>query len=198
MKRFFRRVSGMILLSLLFSQLFTFCAHTILINDFFGIEMNPKDQSFFEIKKYSVKNGVGYTSSPDMNPAVYCWAEIQGKTIQFKVVNQSDKPIRTSWIKDRSYIVLKNGKQFVLKNLDRDAYSEAGTIKPGETKNYVLNIPNKFWESFGLYRSSKRPVEEFWIGEDQISIAKKDIARIVFTLGGKTTIILKEVPNSSK
>jgi len=188
----------LIILSLLLSQFVTFCAHTVLINDFFGIEMNPKDQSAFEIKKYSVKDGASYTSSPDMNPAVYCWAEIQGKTIQFKVVNRSDKPIRTSWISDRSYIILKNGEKYILENLNRDAYSETGTIKPGDTKNFVLKIPNKFWESFGLYRSSKKPVEDFWIGESQINIAKKDIDRIVFTLGGKTTLILKAVPKASK
>lgn len=171
----------------------------MLINDFFGIQMSPKERAAFKIVSYNKENGVSYASTVNMNPEIYAWAELAGKEIQFKVVNGSSTPVSSNYLEDQFSITLNGGQTIVINKGRSIDYPVKDYIKPKSEANFTFVIPEKFWETIGMTHpqsTNESYTKEFWAGLNTINTQKENIDHLNILLGGKITIVLKLVPHS--
>ncbi len=172
------------------------------MNDFFGIEMNPKVAKYFKIASYSEEEGVRYASTFEMNPLVFAYAEIKPDFLMIKVVNSSQKTIPTNYNEDVFEVVTKDSSKYVLLKGKRDDFPDKETINPGETIQFKVFFPNDFVKTEGMtgvpFRNSSGKFE-IWKGEGNLlNFAKDKIREIVVSLGKNTTIVLKPIPQKKK
>ena len=167
------------------------------INDYFGIAMPADEQRYFQIVSYSEKDGISYRNSADMNPNIYAWAEVLGKDIQIKIVNNSEERITSSYVADQFSISTRDGKEYILYKGRNTDYPVHGFITSHTSKEYFLRIPSKFWETIGMENPdshSAEYLEDFWTGMNTNQTKGKVIKTITINLGGQITIVLKPVP----
>ncbi len=167
------------------------------MNDFFGIEMPPESADRFRIVSYSDINGTSYTSDFTMNPRVYAYAQLKVEEIWIKVVNNDKKPLLSTYTSDEFYLQMKDGTVYVLLKGEREEYPEPDYIPPGGERQFRLYLPKNFWETLGMTRPFKNYTYEMWHGANNLSFFKEEIKEIKVVLGGKTTIILKPIPQNT-
>ncbi len=170
------------------------------INDYFGIRMAEEDEPNFKIVSYSGEDGIKYHSSIMMNPNLFAWAEISGKKIRVKIVNNLEQEIPSSWVGDEFAVQTDDGKEFMLNKGRNTEYPSNGVILPKTEMEYFLELPAKFWETIGARNQQSHTadyLEDFWTGLDTNTISRKKIKMITITLGTKYQIILKRVPEKA-
>ncbi|NOX17380.1 MAG: hypothetical protein GXO87_03750 [Chlorobi bacterium] len=182
---------------LLLLVLFAGCATTKPVNDFFGIEMFPKDMDNFKIKAYTVESGISYASSPFMNPNLFAWAEVETRFLRLKLVNNTSNPIPLVYDMDSYTLFLKNGKHVEMQKGNRYTYNRFNPLGPGSSVEFLLEFPEDYWSRIG--KNDPQPdnpnyLEDFWKGENSLNFAKEQIEHIEVNLGGMTYILLKRVP----
>ena len=182
--------------ALLFVSLLLFisaCVPSGVVNDFFGIQMNPSEQDQFKIVSYSEAKGANFFSTPDMNPRVVAWANFLDGTVQLKVVNNSALPISYQWEKDLFTVTLTDGREVALEKGIRAEYPNYSPIKPGKSQSFFLKFPKFFWNTVSQ-NSGADVVTDFWRGNNSTYLLKDDIRKIYVNLNGETELILKPVP----
>ena len=180
---------------LTFTLLFS-CSQTV-VNDFFGIEMNPEHEKDFKIFSYSVTDGVKYSSNPQMNPLVYAYAELQVNSVLIKIVNMDTIPIQLNYYIDEYILHSTKNEIYKLLKGDREKYSDKINIGFNESRELALELPSIFWETIGMKNPQSHLedyTEEFWTGENRTNFAKDEIKYIEVVLGKNTVIILKLIP----
>jgi len=171
------------------------------LNDFFGIQMPLEEQKYFKIISYNEAQGIRYQSSPDMNPNIFAWAEIEGRTIQIKINNNSRQALRSDYLNDRFTLTTADGQKFILDKGRQAAYPVNKFIEPRRQATYRFALPAHFWDTVGMRNQQSQTaeyLEEFWTGMDTDHISRKLIKQIAVTLGGVRHIIMKPVPISKK
>ncbi len=166
------------------------------MDDFFGIEMPPESASRFKIVSFD-ENGVSYTSDFTMNNKIYAYAELKMNEILIKVVNNSNDTLFSNYNTDFFYLKLKNGNVYGLLKGERDKFPQKEHIYPGEEIQFRLILPNDLRE----YMDSGMPLKriyayQMWEGADVLSFYKNEITELKVILGGKTNIILKQIPKA--
>ncbi len=169
------------------------CARSGLVNDFFGIQMNPADQDYFKIVSYSEDKGANFVSTPDMNPHLIAWANFQEGTVQINVINHTTEPVPTCWEKDYFTATLTDGREIVLEKGLRANYPQIKAIRPQSRQTYVLTFPKIFWTTF-RQRSDSGIIHDFWRGNKSTYLHKNEIEKIYIHLSNNTEFILKPVP----
>ena len=190
-------ISSLIMLTVLSSC--TSSQSRLAINDYFGIRMAEEDGPNFEIVSYSAEDGVKYHSSIMMNPNLFAWAEISGKKVHIKVVNNLEQEIPSSWVGDEFTVETEDGKIFRLDKGQNTNYPASGVIMPNTEMEFFLKFPAKFWDTIGARNQRSHEdsyLEEFWTGMDTNTnaLSRKKIKMISITLGSRYHIILKRVP----
>ncbi len=186
-----RPTQALLLLSLMI--FISSCAHSGLMNDFFGIQMNPADQDYFKIVSYSEAKGANFVSTPDMNPRVIAWANFQEGTVRINVINHTSEPIPTRWEDDYFTVTLTDGREIVLDKGLRANYPPFSEIGPQSRQTYVLTFPKVYWNTFGQ-GSGSGYILDFWRGNKSTYLHKNEIEKIYIYLNGGTELILKPVP----
>lgn len=172
------------------------CATTQPINDFFGIKMDEMEQDYFVIKSYSVQKGVSYQSTPNMNPLIYAWAEIEANKIRIKVVNDSNEPFFINYNYDRFTLVNNKNEKFILDKGQAFDYPKQNRIAPNKSIEFVLNLPSDFWSTVGMTDQQSMTAnynDDFWAGTNKILVLKENFKHISVSLGEELTIFLKPV-----
>jgi len=172
------------------------CATTQPINDFFGIKMDEAEYEYFVIKSYSVQKGVNYQSTPNMNPLIYAWAEIEANKIRIKVVNDSNNPIFINYNYDKFTLVNTKNEEFILDKGQVFDYPKQNSVAPNNSIEFVLNLPSDFWSTVGMKDQQSVTAiynDEFWTGTNKVAIFKENLKHIAVSLGGELIIFLKPV-----
>jgi len=193
----------LVILSMIMLTVFSSCTTgppRLAINDYFGIRMAEADAPNFKIVSYTAEDGIKYHSSIMMNPNLFAWAEISGKQIHVKIVNNLEQEIPSSFVGDQFTVFTDDGKKFHLNKGRNTDYPTNGIIAPGNEAEYFLQIPAKFWETIGArgqrtYEESY--LEDFWTGMDTNTLSRKKIEMMTITLGTKYQIVLKRVPGGA-
>ncbi len=193
------RIKSILILASLLG--FTACSTTPM-NDFFGIEMNPAVANRFKIVSYSDENGAQYASTFEMNPLVFAYAEIKPDYLLLKIINRSQKSIRTNYNEDLFEVMTVDSVKYVLLKGKRDDFPDITVINPGETVQYKLFFPNDFTKTEGMngapFHNSFGKFE-VWKGEGNLlNFAKDRISEIIVSLGKSTTLVLKPIPQPVK
>lgn len=176
--------------------LFTFSCAPRVLNDFFGIEMDPAHARDFKIVSYSDEGGARYRSDLSMNPLIYAYAGLGPNSITLKVVNTDTTPVKTSYNLDRFILVTKTGEEYHLLKGNPENYPDIGEIAPGQSVEYHLELPSNFWATIGMTKpdaESANYTKEFWKGENNLRFVKENIRYIEVVLGGETTFVLKPI-----
>ena len=179
---------------LLFSQAI-FCGRLAPLNDFFGVKMPVNEADKFKIISYSEEDGATYQGSLKMDTDIYGYAEVRGKMLQLKIINESEETIISNFITDQTVVFTKDNKKYLLNKGEPTSYPNQ-SIKPNSSKEIMLEFPYDFWKTVGMtdpnsYDADYR--DEFWTGLNQIDLVKNNIEKIKVLLGGKITIILKPI-----
>ncbi len=169
------------------------CVRSGLVNDFFGIQMNPAEQDYFKIVSYSEAKGANFVNTPDMNPRVLAWANFLEGTVQVRIVNQDVSPIPFDWGKDVFTVTLTDGREVVLEKGFRADYPEFSEIGAGQSQSFYLKFPKFFWNTVSQDKGAGI-ITDFWRGNQSTYLMKDDIKKIYVNLNGKTEFILKPVP----
>ena len=154
--------------------LFSSC-NPIVLDDFFGIQMDPEYIDRFEIVSYSTQEGAKYKSNAFMNPAVYAYAEIATNTIHIKIINLDSKPLKSNFNLDEFYLHTENEK-IALSKGDRENYPDKQDIKINESIQFNLELPTNFAEFTSLKDPQSHTANytiAFWKGENLLNIIKE-------------------------
>ncbi len=180
---------------LIISALMVTCSPKV-INDFFGIAMNPKYVDEFQIISYSVE-GVNYRSNDQMNPLVYAYAELQINSVLIKIVNMDTLPIHLDYNYDEYILHTITDEKYQLLKGDNKIYTSIGDIGYKESVELTLEMPSDFFQTIGI----KNPqslladyTEEYWEGENRLNFAREEINDIEVILGKSVVLILKPIP----
>ena len=180
---------------LIISALMVTCSPKV-INDFFGIAMNPKYVDEFQIISYSVE-GVNYRSNDQMNPLVYAYAELQINSVLIKIVNMDTLPIHLDYNYDEYILHTITDEKYQLLKGDHKIYASIGDIGYKESVELTLEMPSDFFQTIGI----KNPqslladyTEEYWKGENRLNFAREEINYIEVILGKSVVLILKPIP----
>ncbi len=180
---------------LIISALMVTCSPKV-INDFFGIAMNPKYVDEFQIISYSVE-GVNYRSNDQMNPLVYAYAELQINSVLIKIVNMDTLPIHLDYNYDEYILHTITDEKYQLLKGDNKIYTSIGDIGYKESVELTLEMPSDFFQTIGI----KNPqslladyTEEYWKGENRLNFAREEINDIEVILGKSVVLILKPIP----
>ncbi len=179
---------------LLFSLSF-FCSRLAPVNDFFGVKMPVNEADKFKIISYSEEDGATYQGSLKMDTDIYGYAEVRGKMLQLKIINESEETITSNFITDQTIVFTKDNKKYLLNKGEPTSYPNQ-SIKPNSSKEIMLQFPNDFWKTVGMTDANSYDADyrdEFWTGLNQIDLVKNNIEKIKVLLGGKITIILKPI-----
>ncbi len=170
----------------------------VVMDDFFGIQMNPEERNDFHIIDYSPRQGARYQSNVHMNPLVYAYAEIYLDKIHIKVVNLSKTPILYDYDLDEFYLFKKDKhEKFILIKEDREKYPDKGIIRPEQEQEFTVLLPMNFWETIGMRNPQSHNASyttKFWKGENTLEFQKNEIDYLQVVLNGDTSIILKPIP----
>ena len=167
------------------------------MNDFFGIKMDLTDVNRFKIQSYSKEYGATYNGTANMKPQIYAYAELIGNQIIIKIVNDSDKPLVSSYGTDQFILHTKENKEFLLKKGKITSYPGDGRINPSSSNEYLLELPSDYWRTVGMTEPNAGDAEyhgKFWTGLNQIKLLKEDIKFVEVKLGEETIIVLKPLP----
>ena len=180
---------------LIISALMVTCSPKV-INDFFGIAMNPEYVDEFQIISYSVE-GVNYRSNDQMNPLVYAYAELQINSVLIKIVNMDTLPIHLDYNYDEYILHTITDEKYQLLKGDNKIYTSIGDIGYKESVELTLEMPSDFFQTIGI----KNPqslladyTEEYWEGENRLNFAREEINDIEVILGKSVVLILKPIP----
>ena len=180
---------------LIISALMVTCSPKV-INDFFGIAMNPEYVDEFQIISYSVE-GVNYRSNDQMNPLVYAYAELQINSVLIKIVNMDTLPIHLDYNYDEYILHTITDEKYQLLKGDNKIYTSIGDIGYKESVELTLEMPSDFFQTIGI----KNPqslladyTEEYWKGENRLNFAREEINYIEVILGKSVVLILKPIP----
>ena len=180
---------------LIISALMVTCSPKV-INDFFGIAMNPEYVDEFQIISYSVE-GVNYRSNDQMNPQVYAYAELQINSVLFKIVNMDTPPIHLDYNYDEYILHTIRDEKYQLLKGNYKLYASIGDIGYKESVELTLDMPSDFFQTIGI----KNPqslladyTEEYWEGENRLNFAREEINHIEVILGKSVVLILKPIP----
>ena len=180
---------------LIISALMVTCSPKV-INDFFGIAMNPEYVDEFQIISYSVE-GVNYRSNDQMNPLVYAYAELQINSVLIKIVNMDTLPIHLDYNYDEYILHTITDEKYQLLKGDNKIYTSIGDIGYKESVELTLEMPSDFFQTIGI----KNPqslladyTEEYWEGENRLNFAREEINYIEVILGKSVVLILKPIP----
>jgi len=166
------------------------------MDDFFGIQMDPKYIDNFEIISYTIQEGAKYKSNALMNPLVYAYAEVGPNTVHIKIVNSDSSPLKVNFNIDEFYLYLEKDK-FVLSKGDRDNYPDKVEINKNESVEFILELPSNFLSTTGMKNPQSHSADytfEIWKGQNTLNIIKEKIKFIEVNLGTDITIILKPIP----
>jgi len=166
------------------------------IDDFFGIQMQPDQVKNFKIVSYSPQDGAKYSSNMYMNPSVFAYAEFATNSIHIKVGNFNSTPIKINYNLDEFYLYTEDEK-LALSRGDRERYSEKKEIKPNEFIEFDLELPTNFLDSIGMRSPQSHSANytiEFWKGQNSVNMVKEKIKYIEVNLGTDISIILKPIP----
>lgn len=171
----------------------------IVLDDFFGIQMDPEYVDSFEIVSYSKNGGAKYKSNLYMNPSVYAYAEFGPNSISIKIVNYDTNPLNVNYNFDEFFMYTENEK-FVLSKGDRENYPKPKEIKTGESAQFNLELPTNFIEKAGMKDPQSHTANytiAFWKGENTLNIRKEKVKYIEVLLGTDIVIMLKPIPNKT-
>jgi hypothetical protein len=176
------------------------CASSNTLNDFFGIQMDKNEANKFKIVSYSDRDGANYYSNANMNPNIFAYAEIDVKMIRLKVVNMSSNEVTYNYNLDQFKLYTREGEEFILLKEDRIKYPGKGFITQNNSVQFNLELPSDFTSRVGLDKQNKADAiytYDIWKGDGSLRFVKENIDRIEVELGGKFTIILKVIPETS-
>lgn len=192
MKRFIKPLLLVVLVFLMVK-----CSSTTAINDFFGIQMPLNELQYFKIVAYTESSGISYQSTPNMNPNILAWAGLEGGILRIKLVNNSDEPILLNYNSDQFIIVTKSNMEFICLNGDIISYNNLSPIKPLDSVELLLELPQDYWTTVGMknYQSTNSNyTQDIWKGQNTLVYDITDIKYIRINLGFTTNILLKLVP----
>ncbi|MBI9071508.1 MAG: hypothetical protein JEY94_07905 [Melioribacteraceae bacterium] len=173
----------------------------VVINDYFGIMMDPEYAEGFEIVSYNDLDGAVYKSNMYMNPLVYAYAELDKGVVIIKVLNMDETPIPINSNTDQFVVYNNDGEKFML-TIDREKYSVKESIGKNESVTFTLELPLKFFESIGTgdysgFKEINKPDRRFFDyteKQNDLDEVKKYIKYFEVTLDLKNVIILKVIP----
>lgn len=178
---------------------FTSCGSTNLINDFFGIQMNPLQEKYFKIISYNEFDGVKYQSTAKMEPSVNAWAELSVDEVRIKIVNTTPRSIPLNYNLDQ-YIIITDEKEYVLEKGDRFSYFAKKEIEPNSNIELRLKLPNDYVldaQERIRYNDAtdltKHMLQEYSKMGKNLNVQKDNIKYIIIKLSDRT-IVLKKVP----
>ena len=175
------------------------CASRSLINDYFGIQMDPAEADNFRIDSYSPEKGVRYANTLNMNPLVNAWAEVLVNVIKIKVSNNSDRPIGHDYRLDHFFITDAKGRELGLDKGRLEDYPSKKQIEPGESVEFLLGLPTDYWTLQGMREAPtgvNNYTNKFWKGENSLAIDQANIKSLKVQFSDSTTIILKQIPTA--
>ncbi len=194
----FRNSSTKIILVLLtFTQiLFLVSCNPQVLDDFFGIQMDPQYSDSFEIVSYSAQEGAKYKSNMFMNPLVYAFAEFKPNSIHIKIVNIDSSPLKVNYNLDKFFLYTDDDKLTLTKG-DRERYSVKKEIRTNDSFELDLELPTNFSDTIGMTSPQSHNSNytiDFWKGENTLNIVKEKVKYIEVNLGSDIVIILKPTP----
>lgn len=174
------------------------CAPLNPINDFFGIQMNPTDEEYFQIVSYSDTEGIAYKNSITMNNKINAWAEFEPNQIVIKIVNNSDKVIPLSYTTDQ-FILIAGDREFYLGKGERAEYFKKGNLSPNSTVIFNLDYPNDYsslstqYSGYSDQRKVAREIIRNYSKTDgRIVVPKEEVDYLIVKLG-RVSIVLKKI-----
>jgi len=171
------------------------CGSLKSVNDFFGIQMNSKEEKDFQIYSYSEVEGIKYQSNERMDPDINAWAEIGVEDIIFKIVNTSGRSIDLNYFSDQ-FIIITDVNHYIIDKGPRINYFYGSNITPGSSAEISFKIPSEFSQDFAkregalLEKDIMGDLSKNW---SQNTILKENIKFIVIKLSD-VEIVLKRVP----
>ncbi len=181
----------------LFHIILPSCSSSSAINDFFGIEMPPREVDYFKIVGYTESSGVSYQSTKNMNPDLYAWAGLEIKSIRIKITNNSNEPIELNYNEDQYLLVEKEGNEFILDKGSMLEYDNNNPIAPKTSIELIFELPKDYVNS--LYINRNADFVNDMAREQNTAFYDKDrIDRLQIKLGYTTTIVLKPVNEYTK
>ena len=191
--------SSILLILLLFLQIS--CGPLNPVNDFFGIQMNPDEETNFIIVNYSDIDGATYRNSISMNPKINAWAEFSVSDITVKVVNNSSESIPLSYTSDQ-FILVTNEQEYYLSKGGRSEYFKKGMISPNSDEIFIFEYPNtkdniaKSGANYSDQRLvTKDVLRNYSKNEGHQNVFKENIKYFIIKLG-EVSIVLKKVPEN--
>ncbi|MCW8848866.1 MAG: hypothetical protein OQJ81_02720 [Melioribacteraceae bacterium] len=182
-------------LIIIFVFLLISCGPLNPVNDFFGIQMNPDEETNFEIVSYSDSDGISYKNSISMNPKINAWAEITAQEIILKIVNNSEKEIPLSYTTDQFILITEDGEYYLGKGGRADYFSRGG-IAPKTSQMFNLDLPLEYGNiaRSGSGKVSARSVIRNYSKEEGHLSLQKDSVKYFIVKFGKVSIVLKRIP----
>jgi hypothetical protein len=180
---------------ILFVFLIISCGPLNPVNDFFGIQMNPDEETNFQIVSYSDVDGISYKNSMTMNPQINAWAEISAKEIVLKIVNNSENEIPLNYTADQFILITGDGEYYLGKGGRADYFSK-GAIAPKSSQMFDLDLPLEYdniSRSGSGSVNARSVIRNYSKEEGNISLQKDDIKYFIVKFG-KVSIVLKRVP----
>lgn len=126
------------------------------MDDFFGIQMDPKYADSFEIVSYTPKTGVQYKSNTFMNPLVYAYAESDIKEIRIKIVNLDSSPLKINYNLDKFYLCTEKEKYELIKG-EKENYAKTLVVKTNESIEFNLELPSDLLDIISLINPQSQP-----------------------------------------
>lgn len=185
----------MIILSCSICLLFEACGPLNPVNDFFGIQMNPDEETNFQIVSYSDVDGISYKNSVSMNPKINAWAEISTKEIVLKIINNSDEEIPLNYTADQFILITKDSEYYLGKG-DRHNYFAIGRIAPKTSQMFNLDLPLEYGNisRSGSGNVNARSVIRNYAKEEGNLGVNKEAIKYIIAKFGKISIVLKRIP----
>lgn len=184
-------------LTFLLPLIFGIACAPVTVDDFFGIAMKPENAEAFQIVSYSAAEGVQYRSSPEMNTAIYAYAEFRENYLLIKITNMDTYPLQLSFDRDEYVIKTTENEEYKLLKGDPFKYASVGNISPKKSVELNLELPSNFWATVGMKNPQAQTAaytEDFWKGENSLNLAREEVDNITLTLGGNTILLLKPIP----
>lgn len=173
----------------------TSCGQLNPINDFFGIQMNPDEETNFQIISYSDRDGITYKNSVTMNSKINAWAEISTNVITLKIINNSDQAIPLNYTADQ-FILITESDEYYLGKGGRANYFSKGEISPQSSEMFNLDIPLEYGNiarSGSGNVSARSVLRNYNKSEGNLSVPKDGIRYFIVKFG-KVTVVLKKIP----
>jgi hypothetical protein len=166
-----------------------------MIDDFFGIQMNPSEEDSFQILNYSSEEGINYRSTPSMNPDINAWAEIELQDIVVKINNSSGRNIKLNSFSDQ-FILITDQQEYKLSKSNIDDYFPEEIIPSNGSLELKLEVPADYGQDFEkrkgalLNKDIMGDISKNWSLKDTI---KGNIKFILIRIDD-IVLVLKNIP----